>query len=64
MSPQGLPQDRRKAVRIVQVGHVVAGELDELDAEASSEGLSGATVVVRPALVTPGENEGLRSTCG
>jgi hypothetical protein len=57
MTAQDLPQDRRKAVRIVQVRHVVAGELDELDAKASSEGLSGTTVVVRAAFVTAREDE-------
>jgi hypothetical protein len=53
MAAQDLSQDRRKAARIVQVCHVVARKLDEIDAEASGEGLSGATVVVRAALVRP-----------
>jgi hypothetical protein len=36
---------------------VVTRKLDELDAKTSSEGLSGATVVVRAALVTSREDE-------
>ena len=56
MSAQGLPQDGRKAVRIVKVGHVVARKLDEVDPKASGEGLSRATVVVRAALASSREN--------
>jgi hypothetical protein len=76
MIAQDLPQDRRKAVRIVQVRHVVARKLDGLDAKASSEGLSGAELaeegkpsigVVQNAddrrLVSDQQLNGVRGTC-
>jgi hypothetical protein len=57
MSVQDPPQDRHKALRIVQVGHVVARKLDELHAKAGGKRLTGPTVVVRPALVPSREDQ-------